>query len=144
MIENVPEPTDRSRIVAEVHSMSSPLRLYWRDDAEARGRGGQDGEHWFDDHDADPVGWDVVCRNADKVFRVDSTPWEPLVQPSDPDRVKVRLIVDRVVRDEEYDLAEYDQMKADDELSHLIDNDVSDMDGDSIVIEADGTEIRPF
>lgn len=140
----IPEPGDGARVVINTDTDTYPLTLFWRDDAEAARWEALDGEHWFDSEDSDPMGWDVVTRDAKQVFLVDSEPWAPLAQPDDPTRVAVRLIVQGVVQDVVFDRDEYEQAKADDKLDHLVDVYVSDMDGESVVVEADGTEIRPF
>lgn len=140
----IPEPTDGRRVVVDTGALTNPLRLFWRDDKESAGRTDQADERWFDDENSDPLGWGEVCRNAKQVFLCERKPWGPLKQPDDESMVAVRLIVERIVRDVEYDRSEYEQAKTDDELSHLIDADASDMDGASVVIEANGTEIRSF
>ncbi len=40
--------------------------------------------------------------------------------------------------------AEYEQAKADDTLDHLLDVYLSDMDGETEVVEPDGTVVRPY
>jgi hypothetical protein len=140
----IPEPTDGARVVAETGEMTNLLRLYWRDDAEAAGRTNHADERWFDDYNADPISWNEVCRYAERLFLADRESWKSLPQPKDPSKVRVRLVVERVVRDVEYDRDKYEQAKAANDLDHLIDMDVSNMDGESVVVEADGTEIRPF
>ncbi|MFI7073475.1 hypothetical protein [Micromonospora sediminicola] len=141
----IPEPADGSRVVIDNGPTASyRLRLFWRDDTEAKRWGGHPDERWFDDDNSDPLAWGVVCRNAENVYRVERAPWEPLVQPDDPAKVSVRLVVEQVIRDEVYDRAEFEQAKADDEIDALIDMDASDIDGDSVVVEADGTEHRPY
>jgi hypothetical protein len=148
MTNLIPEPADGARVVVETGDDTQPLRLYWRDDAEAAKRTTRpDERRWFDSRDINrPLVWDLVCMDAttDGVFLVDSKPWQPLEQPEDETRVAVRLIVEQVIRDTEFDRAEYEQAKTDDELAELIDMHVSDMDGDSVVVEVDGTKHRPF
>jgi hypothetical protein len=140
----IPEPADGCRVVVDTGSNPDRLELYWRDDAAAAHRSPLDGERWFDSEDGDPMAWVRVVRNFAGVFLVDNEPWKPLIQPDDPDRVAVRLFVEEVIRDVVFDRDEYEQAKTDDELDHLIDIHVSDMDGDSYVVEADGTMISPY
>lgn len=61
------------------------------------------------------------------------------IQPDDPTKIRVRVEQYRE-REFEYDRAQYEQAKADGTLYQLMDADLSDMDGPSVVIEADGTE----
>lgn len=141
----IPEPADGTRVVVDNGPTASyRLRLFWRNDTEAKRWEGQPGERWFDDDTSDPLSWSEVCRGADNVYRVEVNPWKPLTQPDDPSKVAVRLVVEQVIRDEVYDRAEFEQAKENDGIYQLIDMDVSDMDGDSVLIEADGTENRPY
>lgn len=144
----IPEPADGSRVVVDagdhVGRFTDQLRLYWRDDAASSRWNASPGERWFASTNTAPFSWAVATRYAEKVFLVDNEPWKPLAQPDDPDRVAVRLFVEGVIRDVVFDRSEYEQAKADDKLDHLVDVYVSDMDGDSYVVEADGAIIRPF
>ena len=77
----IPEPANGSRVVVDNGpTASTRLRLFWRDDTEAKRWGGQPGEHWFDDDNTDPLAWDQVCRDPEKVFLV---PDRPLFMPCD-------------------------------------------------------------
>lgn len=67
----IPEPADGRRVVVDTGSLLNPLRLYWRNDAEAGRWDSLPDERWFDDENSDPLGWDEVCRNAKAVFLVD-------------------------------------------------------------------------
>jgi hypothetical protein len=71
----IPEPADGRRVVVDNGpTASEPLRLYWRDDTEAKRRSGQPGEHWFDSTDSDPLDWAEVLRYAKTVHLVDVQP----------------------------------------------------------------------
>lgn len=58
------------------------------------------------------------------------------------EKITLRL-VERGESTVEVDRAEYEQAKADDDLTNFLDPYASDIDSDWWVIEPDGTEVRP-
>lgn len=59
-------------------------RAWWRDDVTAGADWeGQPGEHWFDDGDSDPMGWDQVLKYADTVHRVETEAMGAIADPCD-------------------------------------------------------------
>lgn len=69
-MSELPEPADGAMVVT--CESSGVIRAWWRDDATTAEADweGQPGEHWFDDADSDPMGWDQVLKYADTVHRV--------------------------------------------------------------------------
>lgn len=142
----IPEPPNGSHVVVDYNNERIPHPgLYWRDDAKAATRPVEQGHRWFTGEGfSHPRTWADISANR-TVFLARPEPMTPLDQPGDPAKVAVRLVVGEVISDEIFDRAEFEAAKTRDVggLSDLIDVYVSDMDGESLVVEADGTVTKP-
>lgn len=138
----IPEPPNGSHVVVRYPNLDYP-GVYWRDDERALSRGVEANQTWFTGEGfSHPRSWSDISANR-TVFLARSEPMTPLDQPGDPAKVAVRLVVGEVISDEIFNRAEFEAAKTDGELTDFLDVYVSDMDGDSYVVEADGTVTKP-